>query len=147
MAYGKAAVRAVLEEYLGSFAVVQVDDAAAVRSYLDGPGAFWIAEDDSAVVGCVAFRPLPGRGAAAGEVKRLYVRSDRRGGGLAMALMGALEDWAQRAGYSTLYLDTRTDMPAAARLYERRGYLHVPRYNDNPEAAVFMRLRLPRIVP
>jgi hypothetical protein len=39
-------------------------------------------------------------------------------------------------------LDTTNEMVAAARLYERNGFVRCERYNENPQAAIFMRKRL-----
>jgi GNAT superfamily N-acetyltransferase len=87
-------------------------------------------------------RPLPALGADACEVKRLYVRPQYRGAGLAAALMGALEAEARERGFSAIYLDTKDDLAAAIRFYERRGYERIARYNDNPQATIFMRRRV-----
>ncbi len=138
----EAAVRAILEEYCDTYDVVQRDGAAAIRAYLDGPGAFWLATHGDRVAGCVALRRLPHIQAGAGEVKRLYVRPEYRGLRIAAMLMDRLEDYARSAAFLALYLDSRSDFDAAIRLYERRGYARVARFNDNPEAAVFMRLAL-----
>jgi ribosomal protein S18 acetylase RimI-like enzyme len=138
----EGAVRAILEEYAETYDVVQRDTPPAIRAYLDGPGGFWLACEGDRVAGCVALRRLPGVETGAYEVKRLYVRPEFRGRRIAYALMDALEAHARASGYLALYLDSRADFQAAIRLYERRGYAHVPRFNDNPEAAVFMRLPL-----
>jgi GNAT superfamily N-acetyltransferase len=51
----------------------------------------------------------------------------------------ALEKYAREFGYKWLYLDTAANMKTAARFYERKGFLSCERYNDNPQAAIFMR--------
>lgn len=128
----------VVDEYNRSIGVVVTDDAASFRAYLAGPGALWLAYDGD-VVGCVALRPLQSAGPHAAEVKRLYVRPTHRGDGVARALMDALEADARERGFTELYLDTKDDLLEAIRFYERRGYERVPRYNDNPQATIFMR--------
>jgi ribosomal protein S18 acetylase RimI-like enzyme len=138
----ESAVRAILEEYCETYDVVQRDGSAAIRAYLDGPGGFWLACEGDRVAGCVALRRLPSAQTGGYEVKRLYVRPEYRGRRIADALMDQLERYAREAGFLALYLDSRADFQAAIKLYERRGYQHVPRFNDNPEAAVFMRLPL-----
>ncbi len=135
------AVRAILDEYNDAASVVLRDDCAAIRSYLFGPGAFWLAQD-ARVAGCIAFRPLPNIGPLACEVKRLYVRVEYRGTGLADALLDALEDHARAVGRTAIYLDTYAGLAAAVRFYARRGYVPVPRYNDNTQATIFMRRSL-----
>ena len=79
---------------------------------------------------------------AAGEVKRLYVRPGCRRHGVAQALLDALEQFASARGDDTLYLDTKDDLHAAIRFYERNGYVQCERYNDNPQATLFMRKQL-----
>ena len=133
------AATAILDEYNATFDIVVRDDPADVRAYLEGPGAFWLAEDGSEAVGCVALRPLSALGSRACEVKRLYVRPSHRGAGIAGALMDALEEEARARGFEAVYLDTKDDLAAAIRFYERRGYERIPRYNDNPQATIFMR--------
>lgn len=130
---------AIVDEYNHALDIVVRDDDATFRKYLAGPGALWLAEDGTEVVGCVVLRPLPEVAADACEVKRLYVRPTHRGAGIAGALMEALEAFARKAGYRAVYLDTKDDLAAAIRFYERRGYERIPRYNDNPQATIFMR--------
>jgi len=132
----------IVDEYNTSFGVVLRDDRASLRDYLDGTGAVWLAYQDGMLAGCVVLRPLDSIGPRASEVKRLYVRPAYRGAGVAGALMDALEAHARAAGYDAIYLDSRPDFQTAIRFYERRGYEPVARYNENPEATVFMRLAL-----
>jgi ribosomal protein S18 acetylase RimI-like enzyme len=138
----EAAAWELVDEYNTIFGVVLRDDRAATRRDIEGPGGVWLAGDRGALAGCVVLRPLPALGPRAAEVKRLYVRPAHRGAGVAAALMDALEAHAREAGYEAIYLDSRPDFETAIRFYERRGYEPVARYNENPEATVFMRLRL-----
>ena len=103
----EAAAGAIVDEYNGAVGVVVRDDAAALRSYLNGPGALWLAEDGAEVVGCVVLRPLPAVAPDACEVKRLYVRPAYRGAGLAGALMDALEAFARTAPATARSTSTR----------------------------------------
>lgn len=103
----------------------------------------WVAETDRETIGCVALRALPQVAPRACEVKRLYVRASHRGAGVGDALMTALETYAVETGYDSIYLDTFEALGAAVRFYERRGYERIPRYNENPQAMIFMRKTLP----
>ncbi len=76
------------------------------------------------------------------EIKRMYVRENSRGRGIAARLLEAAENFAREAGYAWIYLDTASKMVAAARLYERNGFVQCARYNENPQAAIFMRKHL-----
>jgi DNA-binding MarR family transcriptional regulator len=133
---------ALLEEYYESIDVVKRDDARSVRRMMREPHtALWLAYVDGKPAGCVMLRPLPQR-AAAGECKRLYVRPSARGCGVAAALMDALEDWARAEGLRWVYLDTMRTLTPAVALYTARSYKPCPRYNDNPQATMFMRKSL-----
>jgi GNAT superfamily N-acetyltransferase len=76
-------------------------------------------------------------------VKRLYVKPVSRGKRIAERLLAALEEYARDAGYRRLYLDTKDDLIPAIRFYERHGYERCERYNENPQATIFMRKDLP----
>jgi len=49
------------------------------------------------------------------------------------------EEFARKAGLEWIYLDTYDDLKPAIAIYERRGYQRCERYNDNPQATLFMR--------
>ena len=79
-----------------------------------------------------------------GEIKRLYVRQEWRGRGIAEALMDRLEADAGDLGLNFVRLETGSRLAAAVRLYERRGYNHRGSfgcYLDHP-ASLFMEKRL-----
>ena len=133
---------ALIEEYYEAVGVLVRDDRAALEHYLSTPDSpIWIAFVDSAPAGCVMLRPLPQIPHAA-EVKRLYVRPAFRGLRLAYALMQAVEEHARAAGLQWLYLDTKDDLHAAIHFYLGTGYQPCPRYNDNPQATLFLRKQL-----
>ena len=81
--------------------------------------AVWLVLDGDEVVGSVAMRRV-GEGAA--ELKRMYVRSDNRGGGLGRRLLRIALDWARAEGCVRVVLDTTEGMDAARRLYESVGF-------------------------
>ena len=138
----EASARAIVGEYNDAVGVVVRDDPSKFRAYLDGPGALWLAEAGDEVVGCVVMRPLADVEPGACEVKRLYVRPAQRGSAIAVRLMDALEAFAFAQGFRAVYLDTFDDLADAVRFYERRGYERIARYNDNPQATIFMRKAL-----
>jgi N-acetylglutamate synthase-like GNAT family acetyltransferase len=129
----------ILAEYFDSLAIVIRDTAADIRGYLTPPGGLWLAHAGAEIVGCVALRPLTDR---IGEIKRLYVRPTHRGQGVADGLLDALEASARERGFHELYLDTHDGLTAAKRFYERRGYARRERYNNNPQATLYMQRRL-----
>jgi GNAT superfamily N-acetyltransferase len=68
------------------------------------------------------------------EIKRMYVRPERRGEGLATQLLAALEGQARTMGYTRARLDTGPHQVHARRLYEHSGYVEIPDYNGNRHA-------------
>ena len=90
---------AIVEEYYGAAGVVARDarDEFERIYFHDGAGV-WLASIANAVVGCVALRSLA-KFARSGEVKRLYVRPQHRGLGIAKTLYESLEEFARECGY------------------------------------------------
>ncbi len=135
------AVRLV-QEYYEAVNVVQRDSPAALQKIVDDPTCgVWLAYKGEQSVGCVVLRKLASIPGAA-ECKRLYVKPTARGLGIAGKLMDALENFARDSGFRWVYLDSHDGLKAAIALYRKRGYLRCERYNDNPQATVFLRKRL-----
>jgi ribosomal protein S18 acetylase RimI-like enzyme len=130
---------AIVQEYYEAIGVVVREDAKEfAREYFGASAGIWLANEDGAVVGCIALRPLP-EFEQSGEVKRLYVKPVWRGQHIADRLLEELENYAVEAGYRTLYLDTKDDLITAIRFYHGHGYEDCERYNENPQATIFMR--------
>lgn len=133
---------AIIHEYYEAVHVVQRDKPGSIQQLIDTPASgIWLAYLDDEVVGCVALRKLA-RLRGASECKRLYVKPGARGKHIADKLLDAQEAFARDAGVEWIYLDSYDDLKAAIALYEKRGYEHCKRYNDNPQATVFMRKHL-----
>lgn len=131
----------VQEYYAAASVVLREDRQEFARQYFADGAGFWLAEAGEAVVGCAALRRLNDK-PDCGEIKRLYVQPPHRGQGIADLLLEALESYAKKSGYQWLYLDTAAEMKAATRFYQRKGFLPCQRYNENPQAAIFMRKAL-----
>jgi DNA-binding MarR family transcriptional regulator/N-acetylglutamate synthase-like GNAT family acetyltransferase len=133
---------AILREYYEAVHVVQRDTLAGVQKMLKVPASgMWLANLADEVVGCVVLRNLDLIPHAA-ECKRLYVRPAARGNRIADRLLDVMEAFARTQGIEWIYLDSYDDLKAAIALYERRGYERCERYNDNPQATLFMRKHL-----
>jgi DNA-binding MarR family transcriptional regulator/GNAT superfamily N-acetyltransferase len=134
----------LLQEYYEAVSVVQRDTPPAVQQIIDRPrSGVWLAYLGGEAVGCVVLKPLrcfP----FAGECKRLYVKPQARGHRIAVKLLDALEDFAHNNGLRWIYLDSYDDLKAALALYRKRGYVSCGRYNDNPQATVFLRKNITR---
>jgi GNAT superfamily N-acetyltransferase len=97
-------------------------------------GEFLVAWLDGRPVGCGAWRTYHGDPAVA-EVKRMYTVPEARGRGVALALLGALEEAARQAGRKRIVLETGTRQPEAIALYLKAGYARIPdfgHYRDEP---------------
>lgn len=133
---------ALIEEYYEAIGVEARDSRTDLVQFLENFScAIWVAYCDSLPAGCILYRPLPGLASAA-EIKRLYVRPAFRGRGIASLLLGELEEFARSEHVSWLYLDSKDDLKDAIAFYERNGYSRCPRYNQNPQATIFMRKRV-----
>lgn len=103
------------------------------RLYLD-------ISDDGIARGCIALRKLSD---GKGEVKRLYVRPEYRGNGIATALVERIIEDARNIGYKELYLDTLPELESAVRLYKSFCFEETGQYNDSPvDKTIFMKLSL-----
>jgi DNA-binding MarR family transcriptional regulator/GNAT superfamily N-acetyltransferase len=133
---------AILQEYFEAVHVVQRDTPGKLRKLIGEPASgMWLASQGDAVVGCVVLRRLRSIPRAS-ECKRLYVKPAARGNGIADLLLDAQEDFARSQGIDWIYLDSYDDLKTAIALYERRGYERCARYNDNPQATLFLRKRI-----
>jgi DNA-binding MarR family transcriptional regulator/ribosomal protein S18 acetylase RimI-like enzyme len=132
----------LLEEYYEAVNVVRRDTPEDIRKFIrDASSGMWLAYLRGKAVGCVVLRKLTSI-PSAGECKRLYVRPEARGNRIADALLDAQEEFAVASGLEWIYLDSYDDLKAAIALYKRRGYLACERYNDNPQATVYLRKKL-----
>jgi len=102
-------------------------------------GAFVLATSEGAPVACGGVRHL-GDGVA--EIKRMWVHDDWRGAGLGSRLLRHLEAVARDLGHGLVRLDTNRTLSEAVAMYERAGYRHIERYNDNPYAQAFFEKEL-----
>lgn len=135
---------AILEEYYDAVHVVQRDRPGSIEKTLKERGSgLWLAYQNDEVVGCVMLRRLASIPRAS-ECKRLYVKPAARGNRISDALLDAQEEYTRNQAIEWIYLDSYDDLKAAIHLYERRGYQLCERYNDNPQATLFMRKRITR---
>ncbi len=79
-----------------------------------------------------------------GELKRMYVHPQSRGGGVARRLLALLEERAQASGCTEVMLETGPYQPEALAFYAGSGYERCGpygSYRDDP-LSVFMRKQL-----
>ena len=108
--------------------------------YMEPDGRLYLAISGGHAAGCIALRKLDDEN---GELKRLYVRPEYRGKGIAKALSERIILDAREIGYRWLYLDTLPELEAAVKLYEKLGFEKTECYNDSPsEKTLFFRKKL-----
>lgn len=84
---------------------------------------------------------------AYGEVKRMYVRPEARGQGVARHMLDTLESAALARGCHTFMLETGPFQPEALAFYGRQGYRRCGPYGDYPDhpLSVFMSKQVPAV--
>jgi putative acetyltransferase len=117
--------------------------------YVAPSGGLLLVDVDGQSAGCCAFRPLVNSDHLdACEMKRLFVRPGFRGLGLGRQLVDAIVLAAQQAGYTTMLLDTLSDMESARALYQEVGFVETEPYYHNPLAgAHYLKLDLRSLAP
>ena len=98
-----------------------------------GRGAFLVARQDGVAVGCGAVRRISPTTA---EIKRMFVTSSARGGGVGGRILAELEAWARSAGMTRLVLEAGDRQEEAIRLYERSGFVAIPCFGEYAEASL-----------
>jgi GNAT superfamily N-acetyltransferase len=97
-----------------------------------------IAYEKEVAVGCGAFKEYEPNIA---EIKRMFVRPENRGRGIAGQILTELETWAKELNYSECILETGVKQPEAIRLYQKSGYEKISSYGQylNVENSVCMK--------
>ncbi len=86
-----------------------------------------VAYQNGEAVGCGAIKEYA-EGVA--EIKRMFVRAERRGRGIAKSVLAELEAWADELNFSQCILETGKKQPEAIRLYQKSGYETIPNYGQ-----------------
>ena len=85
-----------------------------------------VAYDDDLPVGCGCFRPMDDK--VTFEVKRMYVKPESRGMGIAKLILSELEEWGKEEGFILANLETGNNQPEALAVYARARYKQIPNY-------------------
>ena len=139
-------VRAMLREYVAwigvDLAFQEIDEEIAdlPGDYDEPGGALLVADENHHLIGMIALRPLSG---SICEMKRLWVRPEGRGRGVAKELVAQILDRARHLNYDEIRLDTLPMMTDAQSLYESIGFHDIAPYYKTPITGTrFMAKRL-----
>ncbi len=86
-----------------------------------------VAYENETAIGGGAFKEFE-KGAA--EIKRMYVREEMRGRGIAGLILAELENWAKESNFTECVLETGKKQPEAIALYRKSGYEIIPNYGQ-----------------
>ena len=89
------------------------------QQYNAAKDCVWICEHENKMVG---FLLLMNRGEAA-QLRYFILAPDYRGIGLGKKLMNLYRAFLQQVGYTSSYLWTTNELPAAAALYKKHGFV------------------------
>ncbi|MBN9336672.1 MAG: GNAT family N-acetyltransferase [Chryseobacterium sp.] len=83
--------------------------------------------DNEEAVACGAIKELVSKSM---EVKRMFTLPEKRGKGLASAILRELEIWSKELGYKKTVLETGKKQIEAIALYNKCGYKIIPNYGQ-----------------
>lgn len=83
--------------------------------------------DNDEAVACGAIKELDSKSM---EVKRMFTLPEKRGKGLASAILKELEVWTKELGYEKTVLETGKRQTEAVALYQKCGYKIIPNYGQ-----------------
>jgi putative acetyltransferase len=121
-----------LEGHLAPLYPTESRHGSSVEKLLRENVAFFIIRQDGETAGCGGIKLL---GTEYGEVKRMYVRPQFRGLGLAQKMLAHLSAYAREHGVNLLRLETGIYQKEAIGLYEHMGFYVVPpfgKYKEDP---------------
>lgn len=102
----------------------------SIEKLIEQGVAFFVTRYDGVTAGCGGIELF---GTEYGEVKRMYVRPQFRGLGLARLMLDHLAAYAQQHNIHLLRLETGIHQKEAITLYERTGFQRIPPFGTYKE--------------
>ncbi len=111
---------------------LQIRDGAehgfyATYNKIDSIAHVVVAYENGIAVGCGAIKKYSEQVV---EIKRMFVRLECRGRGIAGEVLAELERWGVELGYAEAILETGKKQPEAIRLYQKSGYKLIPNFGQ-----------------
>jgi len=128
---------AELEQHLAPFYPATSRHGYSVEKLIQQGVAFFIARVDEVPAGCGGVQFFS---TEYGELKRMFVRPQFRGLGLAKLMLQHLEQYTRAHDINLLRLETGIHQKEAIGLYERMGFQSIPpfgEYVDDPLSKFF----------
>jgi ribosomal protein S18 acetylase RimI-like enzyme len=136
------ALIAELDAHLGPLYPQESRHGYSVDKLLTESVAFFVIRKDGVPAGCGGVKLV---GSEYAEIKRMYVRPQFRGAGLAKLMLDHLTEYARERGLALVRLETGIHQEAAIGLYERAGFRRIPPfppYREDPLSRCYEK-RLP----
>lgn len=126
---GDADFQSLVDELDAELAIRDGDEYSFYAQYnrIDAIKHVVVAYRDHVAVGCGAIKKFDQESI---EVKRMFVRFESRGKGIASVILGELEKWTRELGYQKCVLETGYKQPEAIALYKKNGYAEIPNYGQ-----------------
>ncbi|MEP6628442.1 MAG: GNAT family N-acetyltransferase [Ginsengibacter sp.] len=83
--------------------------------------------ENNLAIGCGAMKEYE---AEIMEIKRIFIRPNNRGKGIAAIILKELESWADELKYKKCILETGANNPEAIGLYKKNGYQIISNYSQ-----------------
>lgn len=116
-----------LEAHLAPFYPIESRHGYSVEKLIDEDVAFFLIRVNGTPAGCGGVKLF---GTDYGEIKRMYIRPQFRGLGLAKAMLDHLANYARDRGVTLLRLETGIHQHEAIGLYERAGFETIPPFGE-----------------
>jgi len=120
---------ALVKELDAYLAITDGDDHAFYDQYnkLNKIKHVLVVYDDNNAVGCGSIKAFDDKTV---EIKRMYLKPEKRGGGIADTIILELEKWARELHYERCILETGERQVEAVQFYHKSGYTRAKNYGQ-----------------
>jgi len=83
----------------------------------------WVAENNNKILGCCGVYPTARLPEQCVELVKFYLPKESRGKGIGKILMEKSIDWAEKFGYSEVYIESLPQFSKAINMYQKQGFI------------------------